>query len=168
MGAGLKRQVSLAFDGTKTDYFMFKGSLSGKGQDNAEKIYQADSGGNKNNPKTYADYFKNNRAQYYLLLSERLYNTYKCVVRGEYIDPSKMISFDSKGIDDVAGLRSQLCRIPRKIDNDNGLEQLMGKKEMKSLGINSPNEGDTVMMTLFAPQIKKPRKALNYTRTSIA
>ena len=39
MGTGLKRQVSIAFEGTKTKYHMFRGSLSGSGQDNATKIY---------------------------------------------------------------------------------------------------------------------------------
>jgi phage terminase large subunit len=168
MGTGLKRQVSLAFDGTKTEYYMFKGSLSGKGQDNAEKIYQAEFGTRKNNPKTYADTFKNNRAQYYIKLADRLYNTYKCVVKGEYVDPDQMISFDSDGIKDMDLLRSELTRIPRKIDNDNGLEQLLSKKEMKSKDIDSPNMADSVMMSLFTPQSKKPRKALKYPKMSIA
>jgi len=168
MGTGLKRQISLAFDGTKTDYFMFKGSLSGKGQDNAEKIYQAEYGTRRNNPKTYADTFRNNRAQYYIKLADRLYNTYKCVVNGEYIDPDLMISFDSDGLDDIQGLRSELCRLPRKMDNDNGLEQLLSKKEMKALGIDSPNMADPVMMSLFSPTVKKKRKALKYKQMSIA
>jgi phage terminase large subunit len=168
MGTGLKRQISLAFDGTKADYYMFKGSLSGKGQDNAEKIYQAEFGTRRNNPKTYADTFKNNRSQYYIRLADRLYNTYKCVVKGEYINPDDMISFDSEGIDDLRGLRAELCRLPRKLDNDNGLEQLISKKEMKSTGIDSPNMADSVMMTLFVPSSKKKRKALNYQKMSIA
>lgn len=162
IGGGLKRQASLAFDGTKTEYYMFKGSLSGKGQDNADKIYQAEYGKGKNNPKTYADTFKNNRAQYYIKLADRMYNTYKCVVEGEYIDPAEMISFDSGGIEDLVGLRSELTRIPRKPDNDNGLEQLMSKREMKALGIKSPNAGDSVMMTLFIPPMKRERKPLKY------
>ena len=168
MGAGLKRQVSLGFDGTKTQYYMFKGGLSGKGQDNAEKIYQAEHGSRKNNPKTYADTFKNNRAQYYIKLADRFYNAYRCVVRGEYINPDDMISIDSDGVENINALRSELCRIPRKIDNDNGLEQLLSKKEMKVLDIDSPNMADTVMMTMFKPVVKKARKALNYHKMSIA
>lgn len=167
MGAGLKRQVALAFDGTKCQYKMFKGSLSGKGQDNADKIYQPEYG-EKKGSKTYAETFKNNRAQGYISLADRCYNTYKCVVKGEYIDPDLMISFDSDGVEDLKGLRSQLCRIPR-IDNNNGLEQIMNKKEMKSNGIDSPNEGDSVMMVLFTPPLKskKKKKALNYSKSSV-
>jgi len=63
MGGGLKRQVSTAFQGKKIQTHMFRGSLSGIGQDNADKVYLAtDDDGDK--PKTYADTFKNNRSQY--------------------------------------------------------------------------------------------------------
>ena len=101
-------------------------------------------------------------------LADRLYNTYKCVVKGEYIDPDLMISFDSDGLDDIQGLRSELCRLPRKLDNDTGLEQLLSKKEMKTLGIDSPNMADPVMMSLFIPTVKKKRKELKYNKMSIA
>ncbi len=167
MGTGLKRQVSIALDGTRTNYQMFKGSLSGKGQDNAERTYQAEYGNKKSNPKTYAETFKNNRAQYYVELANRFYNTYRCVERGEYVDPDEMISLDSDGVDNMDALRSEVCRIPRK-QNPNGLEQIMNKQEMKKLGIDSPNMSDSLMMALFKPPTKKKRKALNYGKTSIA
>ncbi len=155
MGTGLKRQVSDAFDGKPTKYHMFRGSLSGSGQDNASDVYMPDSN-DDGKAKTYAETFKNNRAQYYMELARRCHNTYKCVERGEYIDPDDMISFDSSGIEDLTGLRSQLCRIPEK-PNPNGLQQIMSKQEMKSkLGIDSPNEGDSVMMCLFRP-VEKPK-----------
>lgn len=166
MGTGLKRQVSLGFNGTKTQYQMFKGSLSGKGQDNAERIYLKQESDTKSNQTTYAETFKNNRAQYYVRLADRFYNTYRCVVKGEYVDPGDMISLDSEGIEDLKGLRSQLCRIPR-VPNNNGLEQIMNKKEMKANDINSPNEGDSVMMTLFTPPVKKARKQLNYRKSGV-
>lgn len=169
MGTGLKRQASLAFDGTRTAYQMFKGGLSGKAQDNADKIYQKEFGGKETNPKTYSETFKNNRAQYYTMLADRVFNTYKAVTRGEYINPDEMISFDSDGIEDLNTLRSQLCRIPR-IENPNGLIQLMSKKGMKDkLELDSPNEADAVMMTMFIPPIKakKKRKALNYGKSAL-
>ena len=145
---------------------MFKGSLSGKGQDNAERIYLKQESDTKSNQTTYAETFKNNRAQYYVRLADRFYNTYRCVVKGEYVDPGDMISLDSEGIEDLKGLRSQLCRIPR-VPNNNGLEQIMNKKEMKANDINSPNEGDSVMMTLFTPPVKKARKQLNYRKSGV-
>ena len=163
MGTGLKRQVSDAFAGTKTKYHMFRGSLSGKGQDNAEKIYMPQSGDEHTKPKTYAETFKNNRAQKYALLAARCYNTYKCVIKGEWIDPDEMISFDSDGIDNLSGLRSEICRIPKK-PNPNGLIQIMSKQEMKTLGIDSPNESDSVMMTLFIPDVVAEPIKLNFAK----
>lgn len=156
MGAGLKRQVSIAFSGTAIKYHMFRGSLSGKGQDHAEKIYQPQYGDEHTKPKTYQETFKNNRSQYYTMLATRCYNTYRCVVKGEYVDPDEMISFDSDGIENLAGLRSEICRIPKK-DNANGLIQIMNKKDMKLLEIDSPNEADSVMMCLFIPPLPKQK-----------
>lgn len=151
MGTGLKRQISDNLKGTQTQFHMFKGSLSGSGQDNAESIYQPIDG-RDSEAKTYMETFRNNRAQYYSLLANRFYNTYRCVVRGEYVDPSEMISLDSDGIENMLDLRSQLCRIPLKRAD---LIQIMNKSEMKSHGIDSPNDADSVMMSLFIPPIKK-------------
>jgi len=155
MGTGLRRQISDNFSGKKTKYHMFKGSLSGKGQDHAEETYlPVDGDDDTDTPKTYMDTFKNNRAQYYTELARKFENVYKCRIKGKYIDPAEMISLSSEGIDDMVGLRSQLCRIPRK-PNGQGLEQIMSKQDMKKLGINSPNEGDSVMMCMFMPPTKK-------------
>lgn len=166
MGTGLKRQIAQSLDGTRTQYAMFKGSLSGKGQDNAEKIYQAEYGTRQSNPKTYAETFKNNRAQYYIKLADRFYNTYRAVIRGEYVDPEEMISLDSDGIENIELLRSECCRVPR-VENSNGLEQIMNKKEMKSNGIESPNMADSLMMCMFTPPVKKKRKALKYSPSNV-
>jgi len=166
MGTGLKRQVFIAFDGTKTKYHIFKGSLSGKAQDNADKIYMPETADENTKPKTYAETFKNNRAQYYIELARRCYNTYRCVVRNEYVDPDDMISFDSDGIENHEGLRSEICRIPRK-PNPNGLDQIMNKQDMKSNGIESPNMADPVMMSLFVPVIEDTFEPLNYPEMSI-
>lgn len=161
MGTGLKRQIEDAFKGTRTRFHMFRGSLSGSGQDNAEAVYlrsesQADAA-----PKKYKDTFYNNRAQYYFELARLMYNTYKCVERGEYISPDDMISFNSEGISDIIGLRSQLCRIPRK-SNNRGLQQLMSKDDMKKLGINSPNAADAIMMTLYQPAQAQEFKPIQF------
>jgi len=166
MGAGLKRQVSTAFAGTSIKYHMFRGSLSGSGQDNAKKVYQPQYGDENTKPKTYAETFKNNRAQYYTDLATRFYNTYRCVVKKEYIDPDDMISIDSEGVDNIANLRSEVCRIPKK-DNPNGLIQIMSKDDMKRLEIDSPNESDSIMMSVFKPPAKVVREPINYPPMSI-
>ena len=161
MGTGLKRQVSLAFDGTHTKYHIFKGSLSGKGQDNANQVYMPESGDSNTKPKTYAQTFKNNRAQFYTDLARRAYNTYRCVVKGDYVDPDDMLSIDSDGVDNIDALRAQMCKIPKKKGN-NGLVQIMSKQDMKTLEIDSPNETDSIMMSLFAPAASVENVELNF------
>jgi len=166
MGAGLKRQVNTAFAGTKVKYHMFRGSLSGSGQDNADKVYMPLEGDTNTKPKTYAETFKNNRAQYYSLLANRFYNTYRCVEKGVYVDPDQMISLDSEGIENLSQLRSEVCRIPAR-DNPNGLIQIMNKIEMKKLEIDSPNMADSLMMSLFMPSVKKVNKPIQYPQVNV-
>jgi phage terminase large subunit len=164
MGAGLKRQVSDAFNGTKTKYHMFKGSLSGSGQDRADEIYMPSANDAQHGkPKSYSETFKNNRAQYSISLADKFYNTYKCVIRGEYIDPSEMISIDSDGVEDMARLRSEVTRVPIK-QNNTGLTQIMSKQEMKALEIESPGMFDSLMMSEYVPKSKKARAPIQYAR----
>lgn len=167
MGAGLKRQISINFKGKHIKYHGFRGSLSGKGQDNAGKVYQDVADEKDEQPKKIEEVFLNNRSQYYIKLANKMFNTYKCVVRGEYIDPEKMISFDSEGMENKSDLRSQLTRIPR-VPNGRGLQQIMSKKEMKTNKISSPNEGDCIMMSGFEPPIEEEWGELSYPNVSIA
>jgi phage terminase large subunit len=157
MGTGLKRQVDTAFSGKKVEVSGFRGSLSGIGQDNGDK---------KQGEKTYAETYKNNRAQYYDALAKRCFNTYRAVEKGEYIDPDEMISFDSMGIEDIDRLRSEVCRIPTK-PNANGLIQIMSKQDMKKEGIASPNMADAIMMTMITPKPRKQWGKLNYSKVSM-
>jgi len=162
MGVGLKRQVSDNFNGKPIKTHMFRGGLSGIGQDNADDTYMPADIDIENvnvDPKTYADTFRNNRAQYSIALANRFYNTYKCVVRGEYVDPDEMISIDSDGVESIDTLRSECCRVPRK-KNNTGLIQIMSKQEMKSNGIESPNMFDSLMMNMFRPPIVEAVKPL--------
>ena len=167
MGAGLRRQVSDAFAGTHIKYHMFKGSLSGSGQDNASKIYLPLNDDKDKKPLSYADTFLNNRAQYYWNLRERFYMTYLAVVKKDYIDPDNMISLNSEGIPEMKRLRSELTRIPLK-ENGKGLIQIMNKQEMKKNEIESPNMGDAIYMTGFKPPLKKERTKIKYPRLNIA
>ena len=159
MGAGLKRQVSDAFAGTRVDYQMFRGSLSGSGQDNAEEIYLPVEGEDHGKAKKHKEAFLNNRAQYYIKLADMYFNTYKCVVKGQYIAPELMISIDSDGVENMNAFRSETCRIPRK-PNPRGLHQIMNKQEMKRLGIDSPNLTDGSMMCLVNPVIIEVQERL--------
>lgn len=143
MGATLRQHISNISSGKKVALQMFKGSES---VDNPDSMYSFDNKGVPiRNAARNADVFRNKRAQYYWSLRDRFYATYRAVTRGEYIDPDNMISLDSSGIENIDALRSEVCRIPLK-DNNNGFIQVMSKIEMKALKIPSPNMADALMM----------------------
>lgn len=147
MGAALNSQVSRAFDGKHTRISMFKGS---EGVDFPDARFDPTAGQVVEDQKTNKQALRNKRAQYYLELRRRIYNTYRAVEHGVYTDPEKMISFDSE-IECLQKLRSELCRIPVK-PNANGLFELYTKDVMKSkFKINSPNLADAVMMLMRQP-----------------
>lgn len=150
LGVTLKRQVKSALDGKKIDYHMFKGS---EAVERPSEIYQGTCDSDRQKEKTNKESFKNKRAQYYIRLADRFYNSYRAIVKKEYIDPDAMISLSSD-IKDLAGLKSEVCRIPLK-DNGSGLIQIMSKPEMKKLGIVSPNKADCLMMLMMIPQVVK-------------
>jgi phage terminase large subunit len=150
LGVSLRRQIQEAFEGTKTEVEMFRGSNS---PENPDSVYQEpgkvlpDDAKRRTNRET----FRNLRSQRYWMLRDRVFNTYQAVTKNQYIDPDQMISFSSK-IQDIQKLRSELCRIPRK-PNSRGLIQIMTKDEMKRLlKIESPNIADAVMMSLMTPK----------------
>ena len=153
MGCALPEQMSKDFSGKKTTITMFKGSES---PDNPEAMYNPGNGAPVQNPRTNKDTFRNKRAQYYFILRDRIYTTYRAIIHNEYHDPDKMISFSSN-IDILSKARSELCRMPIK-PNGNGLLELYTKQEMKSkFKMPSPNVGDAIMMLMrditvnFAP-----------------
>lgn len=152
MGYGLKSQVSERLRGTRMGFHPFVGSLSGAGQDNAEMIYLKDDDDLPIDRKKrkIKDVFYNNRAQRYSSLAQRFFNSYKARVRGEYVDPSEMISISVEGCESVDSLRSEMCRIP-KAPNGRGLVQIMSKDDMRKIGIKSPNMADAIMMTEWEP-----------------
>ena len=109
--------------------------------------------------------FLNRRAQYYWALRERFENTYRSVIKGEYIDPKEMISISS-GIKDITQLRMELCRINRKRSRfSNQQIQVESKQEMEK----SPNMADAVMMVFaHSGKIEKKRKPIQYPKVSMA
>lgn len=144
LGATLRQHITNISAGKRANLQMFRGS---EGVDNPDVMYSFDNKGVPiRNPKTNKDTFRNKRSQYYWALRDRFYNTYRAVTRGEYVDPDTMISLDSSGIDNIDLLRSELCRIPLK-DNNNGYIQIMSKLEMKAIKIPSPNMADALMMS---------------------
>lgn len=168
LGAPLRRDVAKALDGKRIDWVMFKGSES---PEFADKIYLPDAKASNDNykdeQKTNKETFKNKRAQRYMELADRCRRTYEAVVLKEYHDPDNLISFSSE-IEHMDLLRSEICRIPRK-PNVAGLIQIMGKPDMKRIGIASPNMADAVMMALETPEMKrKTRSKIKYPKAAIA
>jgi len=142
MGLGLTPQVSKGFEGKHTVSVMFRGS---EGPDNPESIYKPVENENIHDQRMVKDMVRNKRAQYYLELRDRVWNTYRAVVKREYVDPDNMISFSSD-IKLINKLRSEMCRLPVK-PNGSGRFGLYTKPEMKTkFKIASPNLSDPVMM----------------------
>lgn len=147
LGVSLNRQINDVFEGKHTVISQFKGSEK---VDFPKSIFEPASKVAIFNQKTNEEALKNKRAQYYLRLRDRVYNTYRAVAHGEYKDPDTMISFSSD-IKLLPKFRSELCRIPKK-PNANGFFELYTKLEMRSkFRVKSPNLADSVMMGTRIP-----------------
>ena len=159
LGIGLKRQVDTALNGKHMNYFIFKGS---EAAENPDHYFIDTDNPNPKNKKTNKDSLKNKRAQYYWRLRDRFYATYRAIVKGDYIDPDKMISLSSD-IKCIDQLRAEVCRIPLK-RNDNSKIQIMSKLEMskKPYELPSPNLADSLMMLMveFIYDAKPAHKAV--------
>lgn len=141
MGVALKRDVNEALSGKHCQVYQFNGSHA---VEDPDFIYEP-SGASNFMEKTNKEVSRNLRAQCYLRLRDRVYRTYRAIVHGEFCDPDRLISFSSE-CESLAGLRSELCRLPIK-PNPNGFE-LYTKAEMrKKFKVRSPNLADCVMMT---------------------
>lgn len=159
LGAPLKRDVHKELSGTHTEYFMFKGS---EAVEDPELDF-IDVGSVENSArKTNKDSLTNKRAQYAHRLMMRFYNTWQAVEKGRYIDPDEMISISSE-IENIDEIRAQVCRVPRK-RNNNGKFQVMTKLEMskKPYELPSPNMFDCMMMSMYAPAAKLEVKKINF------
>lgn len=154
LGIGLKRQVDAALAGKKMTYELFRGGETPK---NPDAVYIPSTALDGKSSKTNKDTFLNCRAQHYIRLADRFKNTYRAIVKGEYVDPDIMISLDSGGIEDMAELRAEVCRIPLKKGNGNGKIQIMSKIDMAAppLRIPSPNLADALMMGQTIPPTVK-------------
>lgn len=157
MGMGLKSEIDRNLGKKKIHIEAFSG---GGGVDSPESIYDPLESEVKK-PKKNKEVFGNKRAQYYILLADRMLKTYRAVEHGEYTSPDELISFSSE-IECLSQLRSELCRIPRK-PVGSGKIYILSKPEMKKLGIDSPNLADTVMMAQRRPEPEAVDVNINFT-----
>ena len=103
-------------------------------------------------PRTNADVFKNKRAQYWWYLRERFFRTWQAVEKQVYHDPLTLISISSS-IKELAALKSELVKVPRKRTAGSRLIQIVSKDEMRAKGIASPNLADSLMKSFaIAPK----------------
>lgn len=145
VGLSLRRQITDGVKGKRIKLVPFHG---GGAVDDPFDIYDeigSDFVGDIDKERNNAEMFTNQRAQCYWILRDRIFKTYLAVEKGHNFPNDELISFSS-GISELAGLRAELCRIPRKYNNASGRIQILSKPEMKKLGIQSPNMADAVMM----------------------
>lgn len=155
LGAGLKRQISLAFSGKRVLINMFNGAMQ---VENPDSIFEAVEDDFIQDQKKNKEVFKNLRAQTYYILRSAMIRTHQAV-NGQYHDPQGLISFDSN-IKELANLRSELCRMPIK-PNRNGQFELYTKQDMKAkFKFKSPNLADSVMMLMKTPYIHRQYKVV--------
>lgn len=158
MGAALRRQITDGFSGTGVLVQAFTGSESPRWktqhfQSTAWTHVKATSTPEGDNVLTWEDVVANKRSQAYLLLMERFFNTYRAIVKKEYVDPDEMISLDSEGVGEfMAKLRAECCRLPRK-RNANQKFDVMDKKTLRSkYKIPSPGMADVLSMLMLPPE----------------
>ncbi|MCK5610841.1 phage terminase large subunit [Candidatus Pacearchaeota archaeon] len=152
MGALLRNQASVNFQGKKVHAFMYKGSESPHlPEAKANDAHLFDIQDTKKNK----DVYRNKRAQNITALAARMWRTYDAVVNRNYHDPAQLISFDSDKIDTVmmSKLRSECCKMPirpsdriefySKKDMQTGIVQPDGSR----IKIPSPNLFDALVIS---------------------
>ena len=142
MGVTLKRDVNDALEGKHITAHQFNGA---SGVDNPDDAYEPSGSINIQQEKTNKEIVRNLRAQCYLSLRDRVFRTYQAVTSGKMCDPSRLISFSSD-IEELSGLRSELCRLPIK-PNAQGFEMYTKKEMREKFKVRSPNLADCVMMS---------------------
>jgi len=105
---------------------------------------------------TNKDMFRNKRAQYFWLLSDRFEATYRAVVHNEYVDASKII-FISSECEFIDDLKAELTQIQRVKSSNSSKIQIESKSDMKRRGLDSPGLADSLMYA-FANSTKINKK----------
>lgn len=157
VGLGLRRDVQGAFKGKHTGFQMFNGNATCYRPDSVYQVLSDEIRGGKK-LRTNKDAFYNAIAQCYWLLARRMENTYRAVVKGDYISPDELISFNPN-IEKLDYLRAELCGVPQKKTGVGGKFQLVPKKDRKGA---SPNMGDCCAMAMAAQFIEatKPKQTV--------
>lgn len=121
----------------------FRGSATGEAIYMPDAFVRGESG--KPLDRKNKDYFQNYKAQSYIALRYRFYQTFRAVVKGEKVDLDEIISINSK----MPRLAALLSELSQPVTKDSATGKLMVDKVPD--GTKSPNLADSVMM-LFAPR----------------
>lgn len=161
---GIKRQIAGTLRGKHTKYQLFNGSEQPYQPDEVyddiiEYAKLKDEADLSSRRRSNRDTFKNKRSQFYAWIRDALFNSWRAVEHGIYIDPDDMLSISSK-CTDLDLLKEELAKIPRKY-TATGLFQLKTKQEMRALKIPSPNLADPAMMS-FYPYESEDDKPLTF------
>ena len=133
VGAAVKHDINL-HQGRKE--YSITSFLGNDAPENPLELYKDD--------RPMHDVFRNLRAQKIWFLRDRFEATYKAIEKGEYMDPSQLISLSS-GMDGLDQLVSELSRVERKRGASfNNLIQVESKAEMKARGLKSPGLFDSL------------------------
>lgn len=148
MGApSMKLYLNNAAQGKKMTIIPYRGSGG---------IYQP--GEKYKDNKTNKDTFVNRRAQSWMSVRDRAEKTYKAVVKGEYHDPSELMSISSN-CKKLNQLCTELSR-PMRVYDAQGRIGVESKQQMKKRGVESPNLADQCIYSYdpaSVPGIDKPK-----------
>ncbi|PHM63970.1 terminase [Xenorhabdus stockiae] len=131
VGAGVKAQFNRKDQRVRT-----VGFNAGASVENPDSQYMPG--------KTNKDMFANLKAQQWMIVANRFYNTWRAVEHGDKFPVDQLISL-SKEMKDLAYLKAELSRPQIDYDN-NGRVKVESKKDMKKRGIPSPNKADAFIM----------------------
>ena len=124
------------------------------GQSPAAKEYIASEG------RFEREKYKNRRAVLWQKVADRFERTYNHVNKIRFYSASEMIS-----IPDDSGLRIQLSSVKR-LHTDNGKIIAESKQDMRSRGVQSPDNADSLIYSFAEENDENILKSLNYTASS--
>jgi len=133
----------MAKGGRRLRIMPFQGSRSGEKVHMPDAFVRGDNG--KPLDRKNKDYFHNYKAQSYIALRYRVYQTWRAVTTGCAFDPDEIISLDSK----LQRLPQLLSELSQPVMLDSATGKLLVDKTPD--GMKSPNLSDSVMM-LYAPR----------------
>tara|TARA_R100000544_G_scaffold37060_1_gene26967 strand:+ start:1538 stop:3223 length:1686 start_codon:yes stop_codon:yes gene_type:complete len=169
LGATLRDNVDLAFNGKKTNIYAYKGSTEIHDPNALFKSETAELTNRSDNLKN-KDVLFNKKAQNTIGIAEMIFRTWEAVTEGKYHDPDTLISFCSKSIkpEMLEKLKAEACKTPIKPGNTikfytkEELRKGIALPDGSRLKIPSPNLFDAVVTSLDKASIMNKNKAISH------